>query len=62
MKKKILLVSAGLVSSATVLGVITTLFSHNPESAMRFATIAYILITGSVGLFFVGLAYPKEEV
>lgn len=60
MKKKILLGSAALVSSATILGIGTALFSHDPGFATRLAAVGYILVTGSVGLFFVGLVFPKE--
>ena len=60
MKKKILLASAGLVAIAISVGIPTALFCHNPELAVRLSTVGYILVTGSMGQFFVGLAYPKE--
>jgi heme/copper-type cytochrome/quinol oxidase subunit 3 len=60
MKKKILLASAALTVIATTLGITTALAVHDHELGLRLATVGWILVTGSVGLFFVGLAYPKE--
>jgi hypothetical protein len=61
-KSSILLTSGGLVLAATTLGIGTALFGHNPETMVRLTTVASILGTGSIGLFFVGLAFPKQEV
>lgn len=61
MKTKILLGAGALVLSATTLGVSTALFVKSPELLVRFTTVASILGTGSIGLFFVGLAFPKEQ-
>jgi len=58
-KSYVLLTSAALVLGATTLGIGTALFGHNPESIVRLTTVASILGTGSIGLFFVGLAFPK---
>lgn len=60
-KSSILLTSGALVLSATGLGIATALFGHNPETMVRLTTVASILGTGSIGLFFVGLAFPKTE-
>ena len=58
-KNSILLGSGALVVVATALGIGTTLLGHNPETVVRLLTVASILGTGSIGLFFVGLAFPK---
>lgn len=60
-KTGILISSALLVVAATTLGVTTALLGHDPEQVVRLTTVATILGTGSIGLFFVGLAYPKTE-
>lgn len=60
MKKKILISAASLVAAATLLGIATALFGKDPELIVRLTTVASILGTGSVGLFFIGLAFPKE--
>ena len=58
-KTSILLSSAALVLGATTLGIGVALFGTNPETMVRLTTVASILGTGSIGLFFVGLAFPK---
>lgn len=60
-KSSILLMSAALVLSATGLGIATALFGHDPQTMIRLTTVASILGTGSIGLFFVGLAFPRQE-
>lgn len=60
MKNKILTVAAGLVGVATFGGVVTALTVTSPELIARFSSASGILALGSVGLFFVGLAYPKN--
>lgn len=60
-KTKILLTSGALVLAATTLGIATALFGTNHEQILRLTTVASILGTGSIGLFFVGLAFPKAE-
>jgi hypothetical protein len=61
MKKKILMGSAGMVTLATVSSVLVSLFSTDPEMAIRMTGVNTTLIVGSIGLFFVGLVYPKED-
>ena len=61
MKNKILTSAAGLVASATILGVSTALFAVDPTMIARLSSVGGILVVGSMGLFFVGLVYPKGE-
>jgi hypothetical protein len=58
MKTKILTGSALLVLLATGTGVLTAVYGHNPETITRASSVAGILGLASVGLFFVGLAFP----
>ncbi len=60
MKNKILTMAAVLVGLATILGIGTAGFAHSPETITRLTSVCAILGTGSIGLFFVGLAFPKE--
>lgn len=60
MKNKILLTSAGFVITATVSSVLTALLFTDPAFAIRMTGVNTTLIVGSIGLFFVGLAFPKE--
>lgn len=60
MKNSILIVSAVLVGLATTLGIMTTILANNEASAIRAFTVAGILGLGSIGLFFVGLALPRD--
>lgn len=61
MKNKILLCSAVFVIIATASSVLVSLFSSDPELALRMTGVNTTLIIGSIGLFFVGLAYPRED-
>lgn len=61
MKNKILLTSAGLIGLATSTGIGTALLASNPVTITRLTTVASILGVGSIGLFFVGLAFPKNN-
>lgn len=61
MKNKILLSSASLVVLAAILGIGNALYGTDPETIVRLSTVTGILVGGSMGLFFVGLAYPKEN-
>lgn len=60
MKNKILTTAAGLVGIATVSGVITALTVTNPETITRLSSASGVLALGSVGLFFIGLVFPKN--
>lgn len=60
-KTNILLTSGALVIAATTLGVLTAMFGNDAHTIVRLTTISGILGTGSIGLFFVGLAFPKEQ-
>lgn len=60
MKQNILLTSGGLVLAATLVGLSTALFASDPSYIARATTVASIFGLGSIGLFFVGLAFPKE--
>jgi len=59
-KQKILLVSAGLVSVGVLSSIATSLLVSDPEMVLRLAGVNTTLIVGSIGLFFVGFAYPKD--
>ena len=61
MKTQILLTSGGLVLAATTTGLCTALFASDPSIIARATTVASIFGLGSIGLFFVGLAFPKVE-
>ena len=61
MKNKLLLGSAGCVVIATSSSILTSLFCDNPELILRMTGVNTTLIIGSIGLFFVGLAFPKVE-
>lgn len=62
MKNNILLTSAGLVLAATTVGLCTAIFASDPQIITRATTVATIFGTGSIGLFFVGLVFPSEQV
>lgn len=59
-KTTILLTSAALVGIATTTGLGTALFATDPQVIGRATMVAGIFGLGSIGLFFVGLAFPKE--
>ena len=61
MKNKLLLSSATATTLAVLVGVFTALFATNEETITRMAAVSNILVLGSVGLFFIGLATPKES-
>lgn len=61
MKTQILLTSGALVLLATTVGLATAVFGHDPNTIARATTVASIFGLGSVGLFFVGLAFPRQE-
>ena len=61
MKNNILNTSAGLVLGGVVLSIGSAIFSSSPETLVRITGVSTTLIVGSIGLFFVGLVYPKEE-
>lgn len=63
MKNKILIIAAGLVLAASVLAISTTLFieASNAELSIRLMAVSGFLGLGSIGMFFVGLAFPKEQ-
>lgn len=60
MKTKILLTSAGFIGLATTLGVGTALLGSDPVTITRLTTVSSIFGLASIGLFFVGLAFPKN--
>lgn len=60
MKNKILIGSASLVVGASMLGILTALLASDPVIITRLSTVSGILGLGSVGLFFVGLVFPKQ--
>ena len=60
MKTKILLTSVGSIGLATTIGIATAVLGHDPETIARATTVASIFGVASVGLFFVGLAFPKS--
>jgi hypothetical protein len=61
-KTGILTTAAILVLSATTLGTAVALLGKDTESLFRLYAVASVLGTGSIGLFFVGLAFPRETV
>lgn len=61
MKQNILLTAGAFVLAATLTGLGTALFAHDPQFIARATTVASIFGLGSMGLFFVGLAFPKQE-
>lgn len=63
MKNKILMIAAGLVLSASCLAIGTTLFmdAANAALAIRLMSVSGFLGLGSIGLFFVGLAFPRDS-
>lgn len=61
MKTKILNASGIMVGLATFTGVSVAFFGTDPEIITRATTAASFFGLGSMGLFFVGLAYPKTE-
>lgn len=60
MKTKLLLGSVALISIATVVGVTTLLFSSDPVLTGRMLMSSTVAGLGSIGLFFVSLASPKN--
>jgi hypothetical protein len=60
MKNKVLIASAALVGAATILGVGTTLLVEDLLLITKLGSASAILGLGSIGLFFVGLAYPRD--
>ena len=61
MKKILLLMAAGCIWAATMISVGTAIFSSDAEFALRITGISTSLVIGSIGLFFVGWVFPKEE-
>lgn len=61
MKNAILLMSGTLVLAATTTGLTTTLLASDPGTIARMSAVAGILGLGSIGLFFVGLAFPQQQ-
>ena len=61
MKNSILNAAGVMVGLATLTGVGTALLASDPELITRFTTAATFFGLGSMGLFFVGLAYPKSD-
>ena len=63
MKKKILITSGSLTLMATLLAIGTTLFVDDTSvgMAVRLMSVSGFLGLGSIGLFFAGLAYPKDK-
>lgn len=60
LKQKILLTSAGSVVIATLSSIVTSLLVSDPETVVRLTGVNTTLIVASMGLFFVGLVYPKD--
>ena len=60
MKNKILLASVAFIGLATTTGVSGALLVTDPVAIARVTTVSTIFLLGSVGLFFVGLVFPKE--
>jgi ABC-type glucose/galactose transport system permease subunit len=60
-KKKILMGSVVCIGIATVVGVGTALLAVDPIFITRMSTVGSLFGLGSVGLFFVGLATPKDD-
>lgn len=61
MKKNILLASAGAATLATSISLGASLFASHHEAIIRATTSSWTIGLLSVALFFVGLAYPKEQ-
>lgn len=59
-KSGVLTGAATLVVTATVIGVITALVGRDSELVIRLTSAAGVLGLGSIGMFFVGLAYPRQ--
>lgn len=60
MKKVVLNGSAASIILATAIATSVTLFSTQPEFLARGLSVASFFGLLSVGLFFVGLVYPKD--
>jgi hypothetical protein len=60
MKKNILLGSVACITLATTVGVATALLAVDPTFIARLTTASSIFGLGSIGLFVVGLACPKD--
>lgn len=61
MKSKLLLTAAGSVGAATITGISTALLVTDPVLAARLTSVAGVFVLASIGLFFIGLAFPKTE-
>jgi len=59
-KNKVLGLAALLVVAACIVAISTTLLASNPQQLYKLMTVAGILTTGSIGLFFIGAVTPKE--
>lgn len=60
LKNKILIGSGTLVLLATSSGVLNAMYGSSSEGALRLGLVSLILGLGSIGTFFVGVAYPKD--
>jgi len=60
MKEVILKLATGLVTTAVLLSIGTSVIVSNPEIILRVSGISTSLIIGSIGLFFIGAVYPKK--
>ena len=61
MKNKILLASALCITIAMISSVGASLFATDKDFAVRVFAASWTLVTSSIGFFFVGLVYPKEN-
>jgi hypothetical protein len=60
MKQLLLKISAGLCVLATLIAIVGLFGTSSPEGVAKIFTLAGILTTGSIGLFVISLATPKE--
>lgn len=61
MKNKILLTSVAFIAIATTISTATIIFGHDVDTSARAVGVAWTFGLGSIGLFFVGLAFPSNK-
>lgn len=60
MKQQILQGSVGLVIAASTVGTLAALIGTDAVIITKLVSVASVLGLGSIGLFFIGLVYPKD--
>lgn len=61
MKKILFNCAAASTVSAMVLGIVSILLITDAVQASQAAAIGAIFVAGAIGLFVIGLGYPKEN-